>query len=55
MKLQIDATVLYAITKGKYNLKRKIIIKYLEFDDPFNTYLNKVYPQNPFPMWVKKQ
>ena len=27
MKLQIDATVLYAITNGKYNLNRKLLFK----------------------------
>ena len=27
MKLQIDATVIYAITKGQYNLKRKLLFK----------------------------
>ena len=30
MKLQIDATVIYAITKGQYNLKRKLLFKDLE-------------------------
>ena len=32
MKLQIDATVLYAITNGKYDLKRKLTYKDLKID-----------------------
>ena len=30
MKLQIDATVLYAITDGNYDLERKLLIKDLK-------------------------
>ena len=54
MKLQIDATVLYAITKGKYNLKRKLLLSDLKFDDPFNTYLNKGLPPKPISYVGKK-
>ncbi len=47
MKLQIDATVLYAITNGEYNLKRKLFLNDLKFDDPYNTYKYKGLPPNP--------
>ena len=47
MKLQIDATVLYAITDGKYNLGRKLLFKDLKFDDPYNTYMYRGLPPKP--------
>ena len=47
MKLQIDATVIYAITKGQYNLKRKLLLKDLKVDHPFNTYIYKGLPPKP--------
>ena len=47
MKLQIDATVLYAITNGNYDLERKLLISDLKIDHPFNTYLNKGLPPEP--------
>jgi len=47
MKLQIDATVLYAITDGKYNLDRKLLLSDLKFDDPYNTYKYKGLPPKP--------
>ena len=31
MKLQIDATVLFAITDGKYNLGRKLLLSDLKY------------------------
>jgi len=47
MKLQIDATVIYAITNGKYNLNRKLLLKDLKFDHPYNTYKHKGLPPKP--------
>ena len=47
MKLQIDATVIYAITKGQYNFKRKLLLKDLKVDHPFNTYIYKGLPPKP--------
>ena len=47
MKLQIDATVIYAITKGQYNLKRKLLFKDLKIDHPFNTYIYNGLPPKP--------
>ena len=54
MKLQIDATVLFAITDGKYNLDRKLLFKDLKFDDPYNTYVNKGLPPKPISYVGKK-
>ena len=47
MKLQIDATVLFAITNGEYNLDRKILLSDLKIDHPYNTYINKGLPPGP--------
>jgi len=47
MKLQIDATVIFAITKGKYDLKRKLLRSDLKFDDKYNTYKYKGLPPKP--------
>ena len=47
MKLQIDATVIYAITKGQYNLKRKLLFSDLKIDHPFNTYIYNGLPPKP--------
>ncbi len=47
MKLQIDATVIYAITKGQYNLKRKLLLEDLKIDHPFNTYIYYGLPPKP--------
>ena len=47
MKLQIDATVLYAITNGNYNLNRKLLISDLTFNHPYNTYKIKDLPPGP--------
>ncbi len=47
MKLQIDATVLFAITNGEYNLKRKLLFSDLKVNHPYNTYLNKGLPPEP--------
>ena len=48
MKLQIDATVLFAITNGEYNLKRKLLLKDLKIDNPYNTY--KITGLPPYPI-----
>ena len=47
MKLQIDATVLFAITNGKYNLNRKLLRSDLKINHPFNTYIYKGLPPEP--------
>ena len=47
MKLQIDATVLFAVTDGKYNLKRKLLLKDLKIDNPYNTYKYPGLPPKP--------
>ena len=54
MKLQIDATVLYAITNGKYNLKRKLMLSDLDTDHPFNTYKYYGLPPKPISYVGKK-
>lgn len=45
MRLQTDPTVIYAITKGKYVLDRKLLRKDLEIDSYYNTY--KIYGLPP--------
>ena len=47
MKLQIDATVLFAITNGKYDLNRKLLLSDLKINHPFNTYIYKGLPPEP--------
>ena len=47
MKLQIDATVIYALTEGKNNLNRKLLISDLKFDHPYNTYVINGLTPNP--------
>ena len=54
MKLQIDATVIFAITKGQYDLKRKLLKKDLQIDDKYNTYKYKGLPPKPI-SYVGKQ
>lgn len=46
MKLQMCATVLYAITDGKYD-KQKVYYNDLEVDSPYNTYKNEGLPVGP--------
>ena len=53
MKLQIDATVIYAITDGNYNLNRKLLLKDLEVKHPFNTYYIDGRHQTNFLCWKK--
>ena len=47
MRLQIDASVLFAITDGEYNLNRKLNLSDLKFKHPFNTYVNYGLPPKP--------
>ena len=54
MKLQIDATVLYSITNGKYDLKRKLLLKDLKIKHPYNTYINNGLPPKPISYVGKK-
>lgn len=46
MKLQIDATVVYAISDGMYDVNR-VLYKDLEVDSPYNTYKNYGLPIGP--------
>ena len=47
MKLQIDATVIYSITEGKRDLRRKLTYADLKIDNPYNTYKNYGLPPGP--------
>ena len=47
MKLQIDATVIYAITKRQYDFQRNLTYQDLQIKDPFNTYVYKGLPPEP--------
>ena len=47
MKLQIDATVIYALTNGKYDLNRKLTYNDLKIKHPYNTYFIKGLPPEP--------
>ncbi len=46
MKLQIDATVQYAVSKGEYNIER-VTYDDLEIKSPYNTYRNEGLPVGP--------
>ena len=46
MRLQIDATVAYVISDGKYDVQR-VLYKDLENDSPYNTYKYKGLPVGP--------
>ncbi len=54
MKLQIDATVIYALTNGNYNLNRKLLLSDLKIDHPFNTYKYYGLPPRPISYVGKK-
>ena len=47
MRLQIDATTIFSITKGTYKLGRKLKYKDLKIQDSFNTYFIKGLPPGP--------
>jgi UPF0755 protein len=47
MKLQIDATVIFAITKGNEDFKRKLYFKDLKIKDDYNTYHINGLPPAP--------
>ena len=47
MRLQIDATVIYAITKGSTKFDRKVTYQDLKIKDSYNTYLNFGLPPKP--------
>ena len=47
MKLQSDPTVLYALTRGKGALDRKLAHADLDTDSPYNTYVNTGLPPGP--------
>ena len=47
MKLQIDATVIYAITQGMRDLERKLTYEDLKIKNNFNTYYRQGLPPEP--------
>ena len=47
MKLQIDATVIYALTDGEYDLERSLSLNDLKLKHPYNTYNIKGLPPSP--------
>jgi len=47
LKLQIDATTIYSITKGKYKLNRKLTYQDLKIKDKYNTYFIGGLPPDP--------
>ena len=47
LKLQIDATTIFSITKGRYKLERKLTYKDLKIKDKFNTYFIYGLPPEP--------
>ncbi len=54
MKLQIDATVIYSLTNGNYDLERKLLKSDLKINHPFNTYLYNGLPPKPISYVGKK-
>ncbi len=47
MRLQIDATVIFAITNGQFDLKRKLKLSDLKIKNPYNTYVYDGLPPKP--------
>ncbi len=47
MKLQIDASTIFSITRGKYKFDRKLTLNDLKIQDPYNTYFIKNLPPQP--------
>ena len=47
MKLQIDATVIYALTNGMFDLNRNLKFKDYKFEHPYNTYIINGLPPMP--------
>lgn len=47
MLLQTDPTVIYALTRGKTELKRPLLRRDLEIDSPYNTYKYAGLPPSP--------
>ncbi len=47
MKLQIDASTIFSITKGKYKFDRKLSLDDLKIKDQYNTYVSKNLPPKP--------
>ena len=47
MKLQIDASTIFSITKGKYKFDRKLTLNDLKIEDSYNTYFIKNLPPQP--------
>ena len=54
MKLQLDATTIYAITDGNYDLDRDLLSKDLKIKHPYNTYYIKGLPPGPISYVGKK-
>ncbi len=54
MKLQIDASTIYAITNGNYDLDRDLLINDLKIKHPYNTYYIKGLPPGPISYVGKK-
>ena len=54
MKLQIDATTIFAITDGKYDLDRELNLKDLKIKHSYNTYYIKSLPPGPISYVGKK-
>ena len=54
MKLQIDATVVFALTNGNFDLKRKLLLNDLKINHPYNTYKQKGLPPKPISFVGKK-
>ncbi len=54
MKLQIDATVIFSLTNGNYELGRKLLVSDLRINHPYNTYLYHGLPPQPISYVGKK-